>query len=175
MLTTTARIQAAATTAVRQTLQRTITTTQAVLEVTIRAAATTTLREVLQAVIQAAADSLAAVPTHRQNLPAVTATVQEAAAQAAVITTTLQEVLQAVIQAAAVLRQIPQRAEVIPTAAATAAAVRRRILRDVRVQVRQEVRLRQEEALLRQVQVRLRRQEAAVLQAADTDKKNKKF
>ena len=170
MLTTTAYIQITVqAAAVRRIPQRTITTTQAVQVVIIRAVGIV-LQEVRQAVIQAAADNREAVLTRRQNLPAVTATVQEAVAQAAAATM-LQEVRRAVIRAAAVLRQIPQRAEVIPTAAATAAAVRRRILRDVRVQVRQEVRLRQEEALRLQVLL-LHRQE--VLQA-DTDRKTKNF
>lgn len=171
MLTTTAYIQITVQAAtVRRIPQRTITTTQAVQVVIIRAVITV-LREVHQAVIQAAADNREAVLIRRQNLPAVTATVQEAVAQAAAATM-LQEVRRAVIRAAAVLRQIPQRAEVIPTAAATAAAVRRRILR-VRVQVRQEVRLRQEADRL--LQVLLHRHHRQEVLQADTDRKNKKF
>lgn len=164
MLTTTAYIQITVqAAAVRRIPQRTITTTQAVQVVIIRAVGIV-LQEVRQAVIQAAADNREAVLTRRQNLPAVTATVQEAVAQAAAATM-LQEVRRAVIRAAAVRRhrQAPQKAEVI----LTAAAVRRRILRDARVQVRH----RQEE-VLRQVHLRL--QEAAVLQA-DTDRKTKNF
>jgi hypothetical protein len=167
VLTTTAYIQITVqAAAVRRIPQRTITTTQAVQVVIIRAVGIV-LQEVRQAVIQAAADNREAVLTRRQNLPAVTATVQEAVAQAAAATM-LQEVRRAVIRAAAVRRhrQAPQKAEVI----LTAAAVRRRILR-VRVQVRQEVRLRQEEALRLQVLL-LHHQE--VLQA-DTDRKTKNF
>jgi hypothetical protein len=167
VLTTTAYIQITVqAAAVRRIPQRTITTTQAVQVVIIRAVGIV-LQEVRQAVIQAAADNREAVLTRRQNLPAVTATVQEAVAQAAAATM-LQEVRRAVIRAAAVRRhrQAPQKAEVIITAAAIAAAVRRRILR-VRVQV-----LHRQEEVLRQVHLRL--QEAAVLQA-DTDRKTKNF
>jgi hypothetical protein len=168
VLTTTAYIQITVqAVAVRRTLQRTITTTQAVQVVIIRAVGIV-LQEVRQAVIQAAADNREAVLIRRQNLPAVTATVQEAVAQAAAATM-LQEVRRAVIRAVAVRRhrQAPQKAEVILMAAAIAAAVRRRILRDVRHQV-----LHRQEEVLRQVHLRL--QEAAVLQA-DTDRKTKNF